>query len=182
MDITGLTTDYLSSIFNYDPVTGITFWKTRPRTDFRYSTRHKAWNHKYSDTQVGKIDPSTNKLRVSMFQRTWLMDQLIYKMLYNVDAAIVNHINRCNADSSQANLTTDTTHRPTKYEGGDLYLTKDIHESYCIASGSAHYLQPPIVPNPHIHIFNFYRERRLAKTEMLELCEKLQAGWSDFDA
>ena len=184
MNVTLYTVEYLTSIFDYNPTTGITYWKERPRTDFRYATAHRAWKRKHSHTQAGIVDPSTGKLRVSMFSKGWMLDQLIWKLLTGNDVSTVYHQNGCNADNKINNLTRDPTgHKPTKHYGGELYLTKDTVGNFCIISSNlpVDSLSPPITPTKGIHVLNFYKTRKDARTELLELVDKLQTSWHYLD-
>ena len=91
-----LEADYLNSIIDYNPNTGICFWKQRPRTDFRYAREHKAWNNKHADTQITTTNPSSGKLVASMFGKGWTLDNLLWTMTTGEQVSRVNHKNLSN--------------------------------------------------------------------------------------
>lgn len=155
---------YLHSIFDYDLTTGITIWKERPRTDFSLSRRWKAWNNKHANHEAGNLCPTTGRLRVSLFEKTWYLDRLI-QIAFREDYESVYHINGWQADNRLDNLTTERQKAasPTKYQGGDLYLTYDNLQRLVIHSGH--------------HAFSFHRNKETAKRVMLELADSLQCGW-----
>lgn len=164
MLITRFTQEYLQSIFSYNPESGIAKWITRPRTDFRYAKDHKTWLRKHVGNQITALNPSNGKITVNLFQRAWNLDQLIYIWVTNEEPPPIYHINGCNADNRWNNLTT-TPQKTTRYAGGDLQVQLTPYNTYSVSS-------------PH-HTFGFFEDKREAKTFMLELCEKLQVGWSD---
>lgn len=177
MDISKLSQDYLLDIIDYDFNTGICTWKTRPRTDFQYSRQHKAWNNKHSGEQAGTINPSNCKVIVSLFGRGWYLDQLLTKMMTDREIPTIYHKNGCAADNTWENLS-QHPQKTTKYSGGDLVLTKDIHDRICIAAGDHTLLLPPITLN--YYIYNFYINYKTAHTTILELADKLQTDWYVF--
>ncbi len=174
-----LEPDYLNSIINYNPMTGICFWKQRPRTDFRYAREHKAWNNKHADTQITTTNPSSGKLVASMFGKGWTLDNLLWTMTTGEQVSRVNHKNLCNADNRLENLTLGPTGKATKYEGGDICLTYNVQEIYLVASGPSQELMPPADAKPSVHVFNFFLDRKDARVYLMELCEKLQCGWNN---
>lgn len=169
--------EYLHSIIDYNQETGICYWKERPRTDFRYAREHKAWNKKHAATQIYTTSPSTGKVILHLFGKAYNLDQQLWKIVTGEQVASVYHLNGCNADNRWPNLTLTPT-KATKYVGGDLTLTCN-EQSYLIASGPPQRLTPPVEPHPGIHVFNFFFERREARTYLLELCEKLECGWNN---
>lgn len=158
--------EYLRSIIDYNPITGICKWRKRPRTDFRYARDHKAWNKKHTGNQITSINPSNGKIIVGLFQRAWNLDQLIWVMVLNEEPPIVYHANGCNVDNRWDNLTT-TPQKCTRYAGGDLCIIKTEFDTYAVCA--------------KFHIFNIFEDIKEAKTFMLELAEKLQTGWETPD-
>lgn len=156
--------EYLQEIISYNPITGLCFWKSRPRTDFRYAKDHTKWNKKYVGTQITTTNPSTGKIICRLNQKTYSLDQLIYLMTTGEQHKTIHHTNGCNADNTWDNLSsTSPGIRPTKYEGGDLLLTQNEHGIYLVKS--------------HNHIFNFYFDKREAKTALYELADRFQTGF-----
>lgn len=183
-----LDADYLNSIINYNPMTGICIWKQRPRTDFKYAREHKAWNNKHSETQITSTNPSSGKLVTSLFGKGCTVDNLLWIMTTNEQVSRVNHKNLCNADNRLENLTLGPTGKATKYEGGDICLTYNSQEIYLVASGQPQSfsdqnvvteLMPPADAKPGVHVFNFFLDRKDARVYLMELCEKLQCGWNN---
>lgn len=170
--------EYLNSIIDYNPNTGICFWGQRPRTDFRYAREHKAWNNKHAETQILTTNPSSGKLIVSLFGKSYPLDQLIWAMVKDVKVNAVYHKNKCNADNRWDNLSL-SAHKATKYEGGELVLTINEQNTYLIASGPPQKMIPPVKSIEGLHVFNFFQERKDARVYLLELVEKLQTGWTN---
>lgn len=157
-----LSQEYLLSIIDYNPETGICFWKPRPRTDFRYAREHTIWNKKHAATQITSTNPSNGKVVIHLFGRAYNLDQQLWKMMTGEHINTIYHKNGCNVDNSSHNLTLTPT-KGTKYNGGELSLTLNSQNLYIIKSGD--------------HIFNMFIDKREAKTCLLELCETLQCGW-----
>jgi hypothetical protein len=170
MDISLFTPEYLETVFDYDPETGIVIWKSRPRTDFNLSSRWKAWNRKHAKQQAGVPEPTTCKLKVSMFGKSWNLDSLLWKMLTGQNCLRVGHKNGWTADNAFANLTDKPCRKPTKYKGRGIILAKDDIGRYCILS---------TIDKHQIHCFFITDNYKTAKTHMLELAETLQTEWEN---
>lgn len=173
-----ITQDYIKSTIDYNKETGICFWKERPRDDFQYARDHKAWNKKHAATQITTTNPSTGKVVIHLFSKAYNLDQQLWKMISGEQVATIYHANGCNADNRWSNLTLTPT-KATKYVGGELILTRNSQDIYLVASGPIERLTPPVEPHPGVHVFNFFLSRKDARTYLLELCDKLECGWTN---
>lgn len=137
-----LSVKYLESILDYNPTTGVVFWKNRPRTDFITTRRATQWKNQHEGKEAGKRDPNTNKLKVSLHARTFALDLLIYKLVTQEDPPRkIYHRSGWNVDNHWKNLTTDPKLAlpATTYEGGpikcltaeDCYYILDADEQHC---------------------------------------------------
>ena len=158
--------DYLQTILDYNPDTGIVIWKHRPRTDFKYARYHTQWNKKYSGTQITQLNPSSGKIICRLYDKNFSLDQLIYVLMTGEHHNTIYHTNGWNADNRWNNLsTTSPGRKPAKYEGGDLKLTQNEQGIYVISSR-----EYPI---------NFYINLREARTALMEFAEIFQVGWEN---
>ena len=55
IDLVPLTADYLRSILDYDPVTGVFIWRERPLAHFRTIRAGKIWNGAFPGTVAGTL-------------------------------------------------------------------------------------------------------------------------------
>lgn len=158
--------EYLSSILDYNPDTGIVCWKSRPRTDFKYARYHTAWNKKNAGTQITQLNPSSGKIVCRIDNKSYSVDQLVYHMVTKEHHQTIYHINGWNADNRWSNLSpTSPGKKPAKYEGGDLKLTQNEQGIYVISS--------------HGYPINFYINLREARTALMEFAEVFQVGWEN---
>ena len=96
-----LSQEYLLSVIDYNPETGICFWKPRPRTDFRYAREHTIWNKKHATTQITSTNPSNGKVIIHLFGRSFNLDQQLWKMMTGEHINTVYHKNGCNVDKCE---------------------------------------------------------------------------------
>lgn len=166
--INNFTPEYIASILDYNPETGLAVWKERPRTDFIKLSSQTRWNKKFAGTQVGFIDPRDWRVSVSLFSTTFKLDQLIWILFHN-EVTNIYHKNHWACDNRLDNLT-PRTKRHTKYAPSNLQLLETHAGWYIMSESNMEY------PS---HCLGIYNSKRLAKMHMLELAEKLGTGWED---
>lgn len=160
--------DYLESIMNYNPQTGVCFWNKRPRTDFSTAAKTKAWNTKHAGQEMGDIDPSSGRLRVSLNNKTFPLDKLIWCYLYNEFPKSVYHINGWQADNRQSNLVLNRMGclEPSRYKGGPISLIYgETDEVYWIVSEG--------------HVFSAHEDLTTARKRLKHLGDILNCEWED---
>lgn len=190
------TQEYVQAILDYNPYTGICLWKSRPRTDFKISHKRAEWNRKHVGLEAGNIDPSSSRLKVSLFGKAYALDELIWIYVYGEQPTTIHHINGWNVDNSLKNLILDRTlsKRPTKYEGGDLLLIRSDAEADLPTIATHFKHEPPLTFLPLTqrhrtldrylilagqHCMGLHADAATARTHMLETCEYLQCGWEN---
>lgn len=95
-----LTQEYVRSLFDYDPETGVLTWKTRPVSDFVSPGAYKAWNTKYAGKKAG-YPQKTGYLTVRINGENALVHRVIWLYLFgeigdlDIDHADRNRSNNC---------------------------------------------------------------------------------------
>lgn len=164
--------DYLRSILDYCPESGVCKWRKRPRTDFQLSQKANTWNRKHEGREAGQINPSNDKLTVSLNGKTFLLDKLIWIMLYTQLPKTVYHKNGFNADNSQNNLTEnkETCKPVSRYPGGKIYLIPaySTQEYYKLVTTNDHQIT---------HVFSHHVLYQTGYTRLMELADILNTQW-----
>lgn len=200
-DIMLFTQDYVQAILDYNPYTGVCLWKSRPRTDFKLAHKRSAWNNSHVGEEVGTVDPSTTRLRVSLFSKTHFLDQLVWIYVYGEQPTAIYHVNGWNVDNSLNNLSLEKSQAPTRYSGGELILMSNPADTELNPTRMAThglYSDDTDIPlhlfenhKTHLerylilsdnHCLGVHSDTRTARTHLLELCEYLQCSWQDLTA
>lgn len=97
------TAQYLRSLLDYDPQTGILLWHRRPIEAFRNKQAFSAWNTKYAGKVAGSSRPD-GYVCVSIDKRRYLAHRLIVFMINGRWPDVVDHINGDPSDNRAFNL------------------------------------------------------------------------------
>mgnify|MGYP001558132416 CR=1 FL=1 len=99
----------LQRLFDYNPVTGVLYWKSRPRSDFKSDRQYKVWNKRYSGT-AALHGISKGGYRVGhLFGIMAKSHRVIWKLMTGVEADKIDHENGDRADNIWTNLKSVTT-------------------------------------------------------------------------
>ena len=99
-----LTAEFVRSVLDYDPATGVLTW--RKRTDISVARgRRAAWNTMYAGKPAGTERPIGGYVSIIINSRPYLAHRLAWLMTYGEwPAADIDHINGDASDNSIANL------------------------------------------------------------------------------
>ena len=93
-----LTAEYVRSILDYNPETGIFLWKERPLEDFKTEGAWKSWNSQYPNTEAGA--KSLHYTKISIKKRLYLAQRIAWLHYYGEwPQDIVDHKNRDKSDN-----------------------------------------------------------------------------------
>ncbi len=79
--MTELTADYVRSILNYEPVSGIVRWQPRPLSHFIDARSMKTWNTKNAGMTAGTFDNSRGVITVSINKKRHKIHRLIWLIM-----------------------------------------------------------------------------------------------------
>lgn len=98
------TADYLHECFDYDPVTGVLTWKTRPLSHFKNEWACNIWNFKFSGKPAGGLSTSGH-IRISVDNRRIYAHRLAWVMRTRKwPVEEIDHANGNPADNRWENL------------------------------------------------------------------------------
>jgi hypothetical protein len=101
-----LTQEYLKSVLDYDPETGVFTWKTRHISTFKSNSQQYCdiWNGRYANTIAGRSD-NRGYRGIMINKRRYLSHRLAYLyMTGDMPVYQIDHINRVRSDNSWGNL------------------------------------------------------------------------------
>ena len=100
----------LRQIFVYDPETGKLWWKNRPATSFRGTSKRsaehqaKVFNARFAGKEALASPARNGYLRGSINNELFYAHRVIYKMIYGTDPDDIDHENGNRTDNRQKNL------------------------------------------------------------------------------
>lgn len=100
---------YLKECFDYDEKTGVCLWKKRPLHHFNCDFDRIAWNGHFAGKVAGWLDDGYIKVKVNSV--SYKMHRLVFKMHYNYDPKIIDHLNRVRSDNRIENLVNSNLQR-----------------------------------------------------------------------
>lgn len=96
--------EYLNSVLNYCPETGILTWKNRNEDHFKSPGAFKAWNTRFSGKKAGSPH-SQGYRQVNLDGKVYLAHRVIWTMVHgDLCANDVDHINGNRSDNRLENL------------------------------------------------------------------------------
>ena len=107
------TQEYLQECFDYDLLTGVLVWKTRPVTHFKDSRSCNSWNVRLAGKTITYVD-STGYLHVGINNRDYRAHRLIWKLTQGSDPLCIDHINGDRNDNRITNLR-EVTYQQNNY-------------------------------------------------------------------
>jgi len=112
-----ITVDYVRSILDYDPETGIFIWKVRPLNHFKNKRSCAVWNARYSNKIAGKL-AKNGYISISINNVSYYAHRLAWLFINNSHAKEnIDHINMKKTDNRIKNLriaTIDENNRNTR--------------------------------------------------------------------
>ncbi|GIW60342.1 MAG: hypothetical protein KatS3mg087_1408 [Patescibacteria group bacterium] len=150
--------EYLSTVLDYDKDLGVIYWKERPRTDFRLSSRWHQWNRKFKGKRAGSFDLSSGRLKVSLFGKTHDLALLLAVIL---EMKEIYFKNGQTVDFHPDNLIEykEVTSYAT-FDNSYLICGPSMNGGHCVKGGPK--------------LFGIFRTFKEANQDMLELADKLQ--------
>lgn len=98
-----MNADYLRSLVNYNPETGVMVWRERTSEHISRDSSRKTWNTRYAGTKVSTID-SKGYLFVSINGKQYRLHRLAWLYVYGKHPNIIDHINGDRLDNRISNL------------------------------------------------------------------------------
>lgn len=95
---------YLKVCFDYDSQTGDLIWKRRPRSHFRSLLAFSMWNGKNAGKKAGSPNPVDLYFSTKVDGRLIKNHRIIWKLIFNEEPEVVDHINRVRTDNRVSNL------------------------------------------------------------------------------
>lgn len=103
-----LTQEYLKSILDYDPLTGVFTWKERPICDFNCERLRNGWNTKYSFKDAGRIK-SDGYVQIGINRKRYAAHRLAWLYIYGEwPKNEIDHINGFRNDNRLSNIREST--------------------------------------------------------------------------
>jgi len=99
----GITQDYLSQCFEYDPETGSLKWKRRPRSHFNTDMHFHTWNGRYPGREVGWVAKVGYK-QTNLKGKKFYLHRIVWFMVYGYVPEQIDHINHDTLDNRAENL------------------------------------------------------------------------------
>ena len=75
---------FLKECFDYYPLTGMLFWRSRPLLHFATTASHQTWNKRYAGTMAGRAQ-SSGHIQVHVEGRRVMAHRVIWTMMTGVD-------------------------------------------------------------------------------------------------
>jgi hypothetical protein len=94
---------YLQECFFYNPETGELIWRERPENHFTSVRSHRSWNGKNQGKVVSYLN-RTGYLLASVNGVRYTVHRLVWKLIYNTDPSIIDHIDTNTKNNRLINL------------------------------------------------------------------------------
>ena len=96
---------YLRECFTYDRLTGLLFWKKRPRLHFASDRECKRWNARYAGSAAFTFITPKGYRFGSIDKSTYFAHRVVWKLVTGKEPPIImDHVNRSPADNRFENL------------------------------------------------------------------------------
>jgi hypothetical protein len=141
------TQQYLQECFECDPEVGLLYWKERPMYHFGSKKSGNSINSRHSGNLVRRIDKQGYNI-ATIDNGKYRVHRLIWKMFYNEEPDIIDHINGVRNDNRLCNLRSVTQKENAKnksvinsrntsnYEGVSLISATGKYSSYLYIDGA----------------------------------------------
>lgn len=96
--------EYLKSILFYDPKSGRLFWKARPIVSFQSVRIGRSWNRRYCDKEAFTASDKKGYKVGAINNVYYRASRVIFKLIHNIDAFQVDHIDGNNKNNLIENL------------------------------------------------------------------------------
>jgi hypothetical protein len=97
-----LTQEYVRSLFEYDPETGVLTWKERPREHFKTKSAWCSVNARFAGKPAGFEDLA--HLRVLIDGKTYYLHRVIWLWMTGEHPDTIDHINGVGSDNRWVNI------------------------------------------------------------------------------
>lgn len=98
------TQEELLALLRYDPETGKLYWRERPLTSFRDARSRKSWNARLAGKEAFTSSMSAGYRQGHIHNKHFLAHRLIFKMLHDIDAENIDHIDGDRTNNRPENL------------------------------------------------------------------------------
>lgn len=82
---------FLRECFDYNPDTGVTIWRARPRAHFVSTGAWKRWNTLYPSKRADSTAHKFGHRQICLMDQNWLAHRLIWKWMTGEDPIEVDH-------------------------------------------------------------------------------------------
>lgn len=96
--------DYLIECISYDPVTGLMFWKDRPKSHFASDALHKWWKNLVGKPAFNSVNTSSGYLEGTLDGVRYKAHRIAFKIIYGTEPSHVDHDDRNRKNNSKLNL------------------------------------------------------------------------------
>jgi len=99
--------DYLAECFEYDPKSGLLWWRHRPEAHFTTTSKHKRFITLSAGSEAGTVDRQGYKVVRLTYQgkhRSYRVHRICYALTHGDTEQVVDHINGDRQDNRAANL------------------------------------------------------------------------------
>lgn len=99
-----ITVEFIESILDYDPQSGIMIWKYRPKSMFQSLKSFMPWNKRYAGKEINCLDKD-GYIQISIYKKRYFAHRVAWLLVYREWPNIsLDHINGIKSDNRIHNL------------------------------------------------------------------------------
>jgi hypothetical protein len=107
--------EYLKERIDYNPDTGLSYWKERPLHQFKNKGLMNTWNKGNVNKVAGSLNNVSNYIAITIDGECYMLHRIIWKWYYGTEPKeLIDHINGVRTDNRICNLREATYSENTK--------------------------------------------------------------------